>query len=230
MRAVAAGLLSLAAPAVAWCDIVIFDNGRFLQVDGYRVEGERVEISLPSGGRMTLPLVRIERIVDDEVVRETSPVPIPAEAAVDLGFPADAEVPEVPFGESIFQFARDTNVNPELVAAVVRAESAFDPMAVSSKGARGLMQLMPATGRELGATPQELFDPEINLRAGVTYLGRLIERYENDLPLVLAAYNAGEGAVARHRGVPPYRETREYIRRIYAFLGIEVPSPPSSGK
>ncbi|MCZ6727127.1 MAG: lytic transglycosylase domain-containing protein, partial [Acidobacteria bacterium] len=93
-----------------------------------------------------------------------------------------------------------------------------------------LMQLMPATGKRFGAQPNELFDPEVNIEVGVTYLERLIERYADDLPLILAAYNAGEGAVTRYRGVPPFRETHDYIRRIYSFLGLTLASAAAPGK
>jgi soluble lytic murein transglycosylase-like protein len=91
-------------------------------------------------------------------------------------------------------------------------ESGFEPQAVSSKGAQGLMQLMPATARDLGIT--DPFDPAANLDGGSRYLSALVARYEGDLPKVLAAYNAGMGAVARHGGVPPYAETLRYVQRV----------------
>jgi len=98
------------------------------------------------------------------------------------------------------------------VLAVVGVESAFRPEAVSSKGAQGLMQLMPGTAASLGV--DDAFDPEQNLDGGVRHLGALLARYGGDLTRALAAYNAGEGAVARHQGVPPFRETREYVKRV----------------
>lgn len=104
-------------------------------------------------------------------------------------------------------------VDPELVDAVIRAESGYDPAAVSVKGAAGLMQLMPATARQMGA--RDRFNPAENLEAGVRLLKELRERYGDDR-LALAAYNAGEGAVQKYKGVPPYRETVEYVRRIEA--------------
>jgi soluble lytic murein transglycosylase-like protein len=84
------------------------------------------------------------------------------------------------------------------------------------------MQLMPATARRLGYPADDLLDPEINLEAGVRYVAELAARYTNDLALILAAYNAGEATVDRYHGVPPYRETRDYIRRIYSYLGVET--------
>ena len=101
---------------------------------------------------------------------------------------------------------------PELVRAVIRQESAYDPFAVSVKGAQGLMQLMPATARRFGV--QDVFDPAENVLGGVKYLRFLLDRYEGDTRLALAAYNAGEGAVDRYEGVPPYAETRDYVKRI----------------
>ncbi len=106
-----------------------------------------------------------------------------------------------------------------LVLAVIAVESQFDPLAVSSRGALGLMQLMPATAQILGVS--DPFDPRENIDAGVRHLRALMDRFDNDLPLALAAYNAGAGAVVRHRGIPPYRETRQYVSRILRRLDRE---------
>jgi soluble lytic murein transglycosylase-like protein len=141
-----------------------------------------------------------------------------------LDFSDSAKAPETPFGDLILDTSRRHGVSSDLVAAMVRAESAFDPRAVSHKGARGLMQLMPATAMRFGVSPESLFDPRQNLEAGVSYLRWLADRYPEAPSLVLAAYNAGEGTVARFGGVPPYRETREYIRRVYSSLGLEADS------
>jgi len=103
-------------------------------------------------------------------------------------------------------------VDPRLIDALVRVESSYDPGAVSHRGAMGLMQLMPETARRLRI--EDPFDPEQNIRAGVGEISRLMDRYAGDLPLALAAYNAGEGAVARYGGVPPYEETRSYVVKI----------------
>lgn len=109
-------------------------------------------------------------------------------------------------------------VDPELVHAVIRAESSYRPRAESPAGARGLMQLMPATARRFGVTDR--WSPAENLRGGIAYLKFLIKHFDGDLSLVLAAYNAGEGAVAKHGNqIPPYRETRTYVRRVLGFLG-----------
>ena len=117
----------------------------------------------------------------------------------------------------IKKVAAQHGVSAELVAAVIEAESEFNPRAVSRKGAQGLMQLMPKTAATLGV--DDPFDPHENIEAGVKHLRALMDRFgSNNLPMVLAAYNAGEVAVIKHRGVPPYRETRNYVKRIMKKL------------
>src|ERR1700691_4532301 len=113
---------------------------------------------------------------------------------------------------AIEQAAARHNVDPNLVRAVVKVESNFNPNAVSRKGAMGLMQLMPSTARQLKV--KDPFDPEQNVDAGVRHLKQLLESYDGDIKLTLAAYNAGAGAVARSSGVPRYAETQNYVRRI----------------
>lgn len=116
----------------------------------------------------------------------------------------------------IEQVARDQRLQPALIHAVVRAESAYDHKAVSSKGAIGLMQLMPATASRYGVGNAE--DPRQNLSGGARYLRYLLGMFENDLSLALAAYNAGENAVIEYgRRIPPYPETRNYVRKVLAF-------------
>ena len=109
------------------------------------------------------------------------------------------------------------DIPPILVAAIVEAESEFNPRAVSRRGARGLMQLMPGTASSLSVT--DTFDPYENIEGGVRHLRSLMDRYRGNLPVVLAAYNAGEQAVTVYRGVPPYRETRRYVSRILRRIG-----------
>ena len=113
---------------------------------------------------------------------------------------------------AIYELAPTFELDPALVLEVVRAESNFNPRAKSHKGALGLMQLIPATARRFNV--KDPFEPVQNLRGGMAYLRWLLEHFNGDLQLTLAGYNAGEGAVARHGGVPPYAETRAYVRRI----------------
>jgi len=109
------------------------------------------------------------------------------------------------------------DIPPILVAAIVEAESEFNPRAVSRRGARGLMQLMPGTASSLRVS--DTFDPYENIEGGVRHLRQLMDRYHGNLPVVLAAYNAGEQAVRVYGGVPPYRETRRYVSRILRRIG-----------
>jgi hypothetical protein len=108
-------------------------------------------------------------------------------------------------------------VSRALIRAIIQAESAFDSLAVSTAGARGLMQLMPATARRFGVA--DSFDPRQNIFAGTRYLRILLDAYGGDVSLAAAAYNAGEQVVARYNGIPPYPETRDYVRRVNALLG-----------
>jgi hypothetical protein len=124
---------------------------------------------------------------------------------------------QVPYGDAIYQAAKRHELDSLLLAAVVEAESGFDARALSPDGAVGLAQVLPGTG--LALSPEELQDPEKNLNEGARYLRQLLDLYQGDLALALAAYNAGPGSVARHRGVPPFRETRTFVSRV---LGIYV--------
>ncbi|MEL7058855.1 MAG: lytic transglycosylase domain-containing protein [Acidobacteriota bacterium] len=118
---------------------------------------------------------------------------------------------QIPFGSEIIEAAQRHGLDPLLVAAVVEVESSFRPAALSHRGAVGLMQVLPSTAR---ATADALRDPQINLDRGAAYLRHLLERFGGDLELALAAYNAGPTAVRRHAGVPPYRETRNYVHKV----------------
>ena len=110
-------------------------------------------------------------------------------------------------------------VSADLIVAIIEAESSFNPRAVSRRGARGLMQLMPETAASLGVG--DPFDPRENIEGGVRHLRALMDQFDNNLPLVLAAYNAGRQAVIDHRGIPPYRQTRQYVSRILRRLDLD---------
>jgi hypothetical protein len=119
---------------------------------------------------------------------------------------------KVPYGSLIYREARRNGLPPELVAAVVETESDFRARLISSRDARGLMQVIPSTGALMGAN--NLMDPADNIRVGTRYLRYLHDRFEGDWDLILAAYNAGESTVRRYGGIPPYRETQNYLRRV----------------
>lgn len=127
------------------------------------------------------------------------------------------------YDSSINEHSQRLGVSADLVRAVIQVESAFNPSAVSTKGAMGLMQLMPATAHELGvANP---FEPDQNIRGGVTYLKRLLDRYNQNVELALAAYNAGMGNVEKYGDVPPFKETRNYVKKI---TGAAPAAPPNA--
>jgi soluble lytic murein transglycosylase-like protein len=137
-------------------------------------------------------------------------------------------VPQSPYGQIIYDIAIRHSINPHLVAALIHVESAFNARAVSPAGARGLMQLLPETARRFGLNKKkDLFDPKKNLEAGVRYLQWLANRFGGDAEKILAAYNAGEGAVERFGGIPPYQETQSYVQKIFGLLGFATVPPPT---
>jgi len=115
----------------------------------------------------------------------------------------------------IDKYAKEYNIDPDLVIAVIRTESCFDRKAVSRVGARGLMQLMPATAKYLGV--KDSFDAEQNIEGGVKYLREMLDTFNQDQKLALAAYNAGPGAVNKYNGIPPFKETQNYVKKITAM-------------
>jgi soluble lytic murein transglycosylase-like protein len=119
------------------------------------------------------------------------------------------------YDPAIKRASKEHGVSAALVKAVIAAESGFDPFAVSRKGAQGLMQLMPDTARDLGV--DDALDPWQNIDGGTRYLGKMIDRFPGQLSLAVAAYNAGPEAVTRHQGVPPYQETRTYVKRVLRY-------------
>ncbi len=131
------------------------------------------------------------------------------------------------FEPLVLEHATRNNLRPELVRAVIQVESGFNPRARSPKGAMGLMQLMPATAAELGV--RNPYDPGENIRGGAAYLRQLLDRYDGNEELALAAYNAGAGAVEKYgRAVPPYRETRDYVKKVGSAAGAERPAKTSA--
>lgn len=166
-------------------------------------------------GRLVLsdrPLGKVNRtfaVREAAMIRSTQPVTVAIRRAND-------------YDSLIATHAARNGVRPDLVRAVIQTESAFNPFARSNKGALGLMQLMPETATELGVLNP--FDPAENIRGGVQYLRSLLDHYDNNEELALAAYNAGPGAVDRYGAIPPYRETRNYVARIRNRTGVTTRS------
>jgi soluble lytic murein transglycosylase-like protein len=162
--------------------------------------GETTRLWLGSTSYVDVPAAQIVRFEQEEIA------PAPPK-------PAIAVHPVVLTPQQAIAAASARHaIDPDFVSSVVRAESAFNARAVSPKGARGLMQLMPATAAQLGVA--DSFDPNANVEGGTRYLRALLEQYHGDVPRALAAYNAGPHRVAQYRGVPPYAETRAYVNRV----------------
>lgn len=192
-------------PADAPADTLRLRSGKTLKIEALSCDASVCVATLP-GGRIELRAADVEGVQPDEEVdvEPVAPVVSPG-GVIDSGAPRSLE-------QMVAEAARKYALPRSLVRAVARAESAFDPAAVSPKGARGVMQLMPATAKELGVA--DPFEPAQNIDAGARLLRQLLERYDGRVAEALAAYNAGPGAVAKHNGVPPYRETRGYIRKV----------------
>lgn len=211
MLALAACVVA-AAPADA--EVVLLTSGRTISIASHRVDGEQIILLMRNGGEIVCDRAMVTRILPDEVPYPASREGEPAggeEEATEQGLGA------TPFGEIIVSMARAHGVDPMLVRAVIEVESGYRPRARSHKGAMGLMQLMPATAREYDL--KNPYDPKANIAAGVMHLKGLIDRW--GVELALAAYNAGEGAVRKFNGIPPYRETRNYVARILSLAGLK---------
>ena len=179
-----------------------------MSVKSHRVEGDSVVLALRTGGEIVMESAIIARFAPDEVPYP-EPVVEPPAAVVAAVEPAA----DVPYGAIIDKVSAEQDVPAKLVRAVIQVESAYQERARSPKGAMGLMQLMPATAKQYGV--KDPYDPASNIEAGIKHLKGLLQRLP--VALALAAYNAGEGAVQRFNGIPPYPETRSYVSRILAL-------------
>jgi len=141
---------------------------------------------------------------------------LPAELEAVTSPAADAVAPDHAYDDIIAEASTEYGVDPVLVRAVIRAESRFDPEAKSGAGAEGLMQLMPILQKELGV--KDALNPRENIMGGTKYLSRLLDRHDGDVTLALASYNAGPRNVARYKGVPPFKETRGYVKKIRGYM------------
>jgi len=178
-------------------EIAVLTNGSTFKLTSHRREGELVLLALKGGGEVGVTPASIRAIVPDEIEEEQTPT----------GDSRDLRT-------LVAETAKKHHLDPDLIWAIIAAESAFNPSAVSPKGAQGLMQLMPATSAALQVSNP--FDPGANLEGGSRLLRSLMSYYGGNLEKALAAYNAGAEAVKRYKGVPPYKETQLYVRQILA--------------
>ena len=212
-----AALVAYVPPALASRQ-VMFRDLRTLVVDAVEPEGEDLILRMGQGNEV--------RVSADAVleIREYTPPAAPAEPdRVPNGLPAEFGPPLPTWRDragdlvpTIEKNARQYRLAPELIVAVALTESRFDPLALSRAGAQGVMQLMPGTARLLRVG--DVWDARQNVEAGARWLRRLLDKFEDNLDLALAAYNAGEEAVKRFGGVPPYRETQQYVQRVRTLL------------
>ena len=220
MRTLILLLATLLFASTASASIALFSDGRNMKIEAYAVEDDTIHLTMLGGGQLSMPIARIERIVDDEIV--TAEVVEEVRKIVEDGgvFPqrswrfSENSQPlwQSKYNDIIMEAARKWDVDAALVSAVIKAESDYDPRTLSNKGARGLMQLMPGTAARFGVT--NAFDPRENIFAGTRYLHWLLGKFDGNADLAVAAYNAGEGNVWKYDGVPPFRETVNYINRI----------------
>lgn len=206
LAAVIAGLITL-TPGVRAAEQITLNNGFVMRCDHHvEVEGH-VRLYLSPGEDNY-----VEIVPDKIVAVEALPDP-PAEVIAAAAAPQrNTKLTTADVGEMLASAGKDHNIDVDLLASVVKAESGGNPHAVSSAGAQGLMQLMPRTATELGVS--DSFAADQNVRGGSTYLDELLSRYHDNLALALAAYNAGPAAVDKYHGIPPYSQTRVYVARV----------------
>lgn len=211
----AALVVAFTAPSFASYLVVLTDGG-FFQVASAALAGtDRLRLHLPEGAWVELPVSRVERVVEvaepstqeehGEQPREETPV------ACTPGFAAQPLPAELPYRREIAAAAQRHNLDPRLLAAVVAVESGFNPFAVSRVGARGLMQLMPGVWLAYGLLDPH--QPASNLEVGAAHLRKLLDRFSR-VDWALAAYNAGAAVVEAYGGIPPFRETRNYVTHV----------------
>jgi hypothetical protein len=208
-RSVACGLalalVCIVSPA-ARADYAVMASGERMHITGYETLGATVRLHI-SGGTVDVPVEQVVRFEPEEIF---TPVSVQAKAGPLA----------VPYSDLIRQFAGKYGLEPQLLAGVMRAESNFNPRAVSVKNAQGLMQLLPSTANHLSV--RNTFDPAQNIEAGARYLKQLLDRFGGNIALALAAYNAGPERVKQYNGVPPYRETQNYVKRITTHLAADT--------
>jgi soluble lytic murein transglycosylase-like protein len=197
----------------ARADLVFLSSGRSFSVRDVREEGSELILTLRSGGEIRCDRSLVARITPDEVAY---PEPALADDVLEA-----YDLVSTPYRDLIDRASVTHGVDARLVRAVIQVESAYQARARSPKGAMGLMQLMPETARRYAV--ENPFDPAANVEAGTRYLKSLLDRFP--LNIALAAYNAGEAAVQRFGGVPPYPETRAYVGRILKLVSARADTP-----
>jgi hypothetical protein len=206
LAAVIAGFISL-TPGLRAAERITLNTGFVMRCDHHvQVEGH-VRLYLSPGEENYIEIVP-DQIAAVEALPDP-PAPIVAAAAVPQ---PSAKLTHADVDEMLARAGKDHNIDVDLLASVVKAESGGNPRAVSSAGAQGLMQLMPATAHEHGVSDR--FAPDQNVRGGSAYLDELLSRYHDNLALALAAYNAGPAAVDKYHGIPPYNQTQAYVARV----------------
>jgi soluble lytic murein transglycosylase-like protein len=195
---------------------IFFANGRSMSVKDYRIDGDIITVTLRQGGEASFDRSLVMAIRADEMpaVDEAAPAAAVVASVTALqqsARAAHAPLDSRPFADLIETVSLRHGVDPELVHAVVMAESNYQPRAKSGAGARGLMQVMPETAEDFGI--KGLYDPQNNLEAGVQYLKFLLTHF--DLKRAIAAYNAGPATVQKYNGIPPFEETRDYVKKVY---------------
>ena len=210
-RYVFIALSFLGVATTARAELVYFATGRTLNVKEHRRDGDSLVLTLRNGGEVVCEAALITRIAPDE-----TPYPEPVEEVSLKADPASVTTANstTPYAEIIDRVSAREGVDAKLVRAVIEVESGYRPSARSPKGAMGLMQLMPATARQYAVTNP--YDPAANIEAGIKHLKSLLARFPP--ALALAAYNAGDAAVERFGGIPPYAETRNYVSRILEIV------------
>jgi soluble lytic murein transglycosylase-like protein len=217
-----AALLLWAAVSARAADLAVLRNGHSIRHERRQVVGAvtRLYLSNASSGYIEIPTSQILRFEHDDSPPAAAPTPTPITtgsttplASPTPALPANAgPLNRAALNDLVNGAGERNQIDPAFINSVIRAESNFNSRAVSKKGARGLMQLMPQTAGQLGVT--NAFDPQANVEGGTKYLRELLEKYNFDVVKALAAYNAGPERVDRYRGVPPYYETQTYIARI----------------
>jgi len=205
--------LAALAPAAQAAERVTLSNGFEIVCHHHIQVQNQIRLYLSAGednyiDRLPEDIASVEKVPDppaQTVLKRQAPTAVPQANA-------DGRLSAADLGEMLTKASNEHNVDVDLLASLVKAESGGNPHAVSRTGARGLMQLMPATAKGLGV--EDSFKPDENVRGGSSYLNALLIQYHDNLALALAAYNAGPAAVAKYHGIPPYHETQAYVARV----------------